>query len=236
MPHECNSLPFSLEINRVYFSKSVRRPEVLKCTVLSRASTSNLASRRSRSWKLLHNHNMKRAAEESKSSLTSQETKFAQNMKPLYKNVLYVDPLVVTHHRKLTAFILQMATMAQLGTQNIVYETSRDPFETLEMISRNKYDLIFVVDDQQNLINGITLGNLIKEITEKDCPLLVLIHSSHVSEDQLNPFLSSSPSHSFDRELYEPSLFDLVNTVDGLLVNPSEREACSLHSVDTGSI
>ena len=40
MPHKCNALHFSLEINRVYFSKSVRRPEVLRCTVLSRASTS----------------------------------------------------------------------------------------------------------------------------------------------------------------------------------------------------
>ena len=175
---------------------------------------------------------MKRVAEESKSSLTSQETKVAQRMKPLYKNVLYVDPLVVTHHRKLTAFILQMATMAQLGTQNVVYETSRDPFETLEMISRNKYDLIFVVDDQQNHINGITLGNLIKEITERDCPLLVLIHSSHASEDPPSLCLSSSPSHSFNRELYQPSLFDLVNTVDGLLVNPSEQEECSPHSAD----
>ena len=38
MPHKCNALHFSLEINRVYFPKSVRRPEVLKCTVLSRAS------------------------------------------------------------------------------------------------------------------------------------------------------------------------------------------------------
>lgn len=44
MPHKCNALHFSLEINRVYFPKSVRRPEVLKCTVLSRASTSNLSS------------------------------------------------------------------------------------------------------------------------------------------------------------------------------------------------
>ena len=104
-------------------------------------------------------------------------------MKPLYKNVLYVDPLVVTHHRKLTAFILQMATMAQLGTQNVMYETSRDPFETLEMISRNKYDLIFVVDDQQNHINGITLGNLIKrEITERELPSPSSSYTRHMRQ------------------------------------------------------
>ena len=158
------------------------------------------------------------------------------------RRVLYVDPLVGIQHRKVTSFTLQMATVAYLKVTNVLYDTCKDSFEALEMISRTKYDLLFICDDMQNHIDGAKLASLAHEICGFSPQSVVLIRtgvsdpvppppptlptpyhsssssSSSSSSPEFSSSLTSKSPSLFAKELHQPSLQDLLDAVDYLVV------------------